>query len=125
MKQPAMTKTLMPALISLAMTMSALADGRPNVLFCFSDDWGRYASIYRDPAKPGMNDIIETPALDDIGRRGVVFNNAFVSAPSCTPSRAALLTRRLPIRSGMCSSKRRVLFPDSDGGIQYFLCWYR
>ena len=25
---------------------------RPNILFCFSDDWGRYASIYRDPNRP-------------------------------------------------------------------------
>ena len=58
----------------------------------FSDDWGRYASLYRDPAKPGMNDVIDTPALDAIGRSGVVFNNAFVSAPSCTPSRAAVVT---------------------------------
>ena len=70
----------------------ASASDRPNVLFCFSDDWGRYASIYRDPAKPGMNDTIETPALDAIGSSGVVFNNAFVNAPSCTPSRAAVVT---------------------------------
>ena len=80
------------AFIGLATTMSARADERPNVLFCFSDDWGRYASIYRDPARPGMNDVIDTPALDSIGRSGVVFNNAFVSAPSCTPSRAAVVT---------------------------------
>ena len=88
-----MTKaTLILALISLAMTMSATADERPNVLFCFSDDWGRYASIYRDPERPGLNDLISTPALDAIGRGGVVFDNAFVSAPSCTPSRAAVVT---------------------------------
>jgi N-sulfoglucosamine sulfohydrolase len=68
------------------------AEKRPNVLFCFSDDWGRYASIYRDAQKPGVNDVIHTPALDAIGRSGVVFNNAFVSAPSCTPSRAAVAT---------------------------------
>jgi len=67
-------------------------DERPNVLFCFADDWGRYASIYRDPARPGLNDVIHTPALDAIGRHGVVFENAFVSAPSCTPSRAAVVT---------------------------------
>lgn len=79
-------------LFSLVVTTLATAEERPNVLFCFSDDWGRYASIYQDPAKPGMNDIIATPTLDEIGRQGVVFNNAFVSAPSCTPSRAAVVT---------------------------------
>lgn len=84
--------SLMSTVISLTMSMSALADERPNVLFCFSDDWGRYAGIYRDPEKPGLNDVIDTPALDAVGRSGVVFNNAFVSAPSCTPSRAAVVT---------------------------------
>ena len=74
------------------MTMFALADERPNVLFCFSVDWGRYASIYRDSERPGLSDVINTPALDAIGERGVVFDNAFVSAPSCTPSRAAVVT---------------------------------
>ncbi|MHC4880375.1 MAG: sulfatase-like hydrolase/transferase [Planctomycetota bacterium] len=92
-----MTKQfLMSGLISLSMAVtmsaSALPDERPNVLFCFADDWGRYASIYRDPARPGLNDMIDTPALDGIGRSGVVFKNAFVSAPSCTPSRAAVAT---------------------------------
>lgn len=79
-------------LMTFLLPGSALADERPNVLFCFSDDWGRYASIYRDPAKPGLNDVIDTPTLDAIGQSGVVFNNAFVSAPSCTPSRAAVVT---------------------------------
>lgn len=81
------------SLVTCALEVNrAKAGERPNILFCFSDDWGRYASIYRDPARPGMNDVITTPALDAIGRSGVVFNNAFVSAPSCTPSRAAVVT---------------------------------
>jgi uncharacterized sulfatase len=87
-----MNRILLSTLFGLSLMASVQADDRPNVLFCFSDDWGRYASIYRDPAKPGMNNVIETPALDKIGHRGVVFNNAFVSAPSCTPSRAAVVT---------------------------------
>ena len=83
---------LISIVLGLSLATSAQADERPNVLFCFSDDWGRYASIYRDPERPGLNDVIDTPALDAIGRSGVVFNNAFVSAPSCTPSRAAVVT---------------------------------
>ncbi|WP_197441462.1 sulfatase family protein [Thalassoglobus neptunius] len=80
------------ALIGLSFAVSAMGNDRPNILFCFSDDWGRYASIYRNSERPGLNDVIDTPALDAIGRSGVVFNNAFVSAPSCTPSRAAVAT---------------------------------
>jgi N-sulfoglucosamine sulfohydrolase len=79
-------------LLVLALMNSASADQRPNILFCFSDDWGRYASIYRDPEQPGLNDVIDTPTLDAIGRSGVVFNNAFVPAPSCKPCRASVTT---------------------------------
>ena len=66
-------KTLLSTLITLVMTTSVWADERPNILFCFSDDWGRYASIYRNPERPGLNDAIDTPALDSIGKSGVVF----------------------------------------------------
>lgn len=78
--------------MALLIASPASAADRPNILFCFSDDWGRYASIYRDPNRPGLNDVIETPALDRIGRMGVVFEHAFVSAPSCKPCRASVTT---------------------------------
>ena len=80
------------SLIVLLTTSFAPAEERPNILFCFSDDWGRYASLYRDPERPGLNDVIETPTLDAIGRSGVVFNHAFVSAPTCKPCRASVTT---------------------------------
>lgn len=70
------------------------AERRPNILFFFADDWGRYASIYADADKPSLNDVISTPNIDRIGREGVVFENAFVPVASCGPCRAALATGR-------------------------------
>ncbi|MEI6176776.1 MAG: sulfatase [Verrucomicrobiota bacterium] len=76
------------------------ADSRPNILLLFADDLGRYASAYADPAAPSPNDIIKTPAFDRVAREGALFQNAFVSVPSCTPSRAALNTGRHFFRNG-------------------------
>ncbi len=65
---------------------------RPNVLLFIGDDWWRTASAYRDPRRASINDVIRTPAIDRVAHEGVLFTNAFVSAPSCTPSRAAMAT---------------------------------
>ena len=70
------------------------SEDRPNILFFFADDWGRYASIYSDANNPSLNDLISTPNIDRIGREGVVFDNAFVPVSSCTPCRASLATGR-------------------------------
>jgi len=60
--------------------------GRPNILLAIADDWGwPHAGIAGDT-------IVRTPAFDRLAREGVLFSHAFVSAPSCSPSRAALLT---------------------------------
>jgi arylsulfatase A len=60
---------------------------------------------------------IKTPNLDRMAYEGQKWTQFYVGKSVCTPSRAALLTGRLPIRSGMSSDKRRVLFPDSNGGL--------
>ena len=74
---------------------------RPNILFCFADDWGRYASIYATLEKnPSLNQIVKTPNIDRVARAGVVFRRAFVNAPSCTPCRSALLSGRYFFNTG-------------------------
>ncbi|MBT4867703.1 MAG: sulfatase [Planctomycetaceae bacterium] len=83
----------------------------PNVVVIYADDLG-----YGDLGCFG-HPTIRTPNLDRMAAEGMRFTQFYSAAPVCTPSRAALLTGRLPIRSGMCSDRRRVLFPNSGGGI--------
>ena len=83
----------------------------PNFIVIFADDLG-----YGDLGVFG-HPTIKTPNLDKMAYEGQKWTSFYVAAPVCTPSRAGLLTGRLPIRSGMCSDKRRVLFPDSNGGL--------
>ena len=61
---------------------------RPNILLAIADDQSYpYASAYGTPG-------IATPAFDRVASSGLLFHNAFVAAPQCSPSRAAILTGR-------------------------------
>lgn len=79
----------------------ASAANRPNLLFCFADDWGRYAGIYSTvETRPSINQVLKTPNLDRAARQGVLFKNAFVTSPSCTPCRSSLLSGQYFFRTG-------------------------
>jgi arylsulfatase A-like enzyme len=79
----------------LAAGAGPAAEPPPNVLFCFADDWGRYAGAYAAHEKrPSPNQVVKTPNIDAVAARGAIFRNAFVNAPSCTPCRSALLSGR-------------------------------
>ncbi|MEM1121005.1 MAG: sulfatase, partial [Bacteroidota bacterium] len=83
-----------------------------NFVVLFADDLG-YGDlgIYGHPT-------IQTPNLDRMAMEGQKWTNFYVGASVCTPSRAALLTGRLPIRSGMAgAAPLRVLFPNSERGL--------
>lgn len=86
-------------------------DKQPNFVMIFADDLG-----YGDLSCFG-HPSIRTPNLDRMASEGMRFTQFYSASPVCTPSRAALMTGRLPVRSGMCSDKRRVLFPDSASGL--------
>lgn len=58
----------------------------PNILFAIADDQSfPYASAYGTKG-------VHTPAFDEVAKKGILFTNAFVGAPQCSPSRAAILT---------------------------------
>jgi arylsulfatase A-like enzyme len=102
----------LPVLLLLALLTSlpAFAAAQPNIIVLFADDLG-YGDLgcYGSP-------VIRTPNLDRMAAEGLRFTDFYSAAEVCTPSRAALLTGRLPIRSGMCGD-RRVLFANSEGGL--------
>jgi N-sulfoglucosamine sulfohydrolase len=85
----------------LSMAEAEAVKPRPNILFCFADDMGRYASIYSKlEGQGGISDLVKTPNLDRVAREGVLFKNAHVCAPSCTPCRSALLSGQYFWRTG-------------------------
>ena len=79
----------------------------PNIILVVADDlgWGDVGA-YGHPT-------IRTPHLDRLAVEGQKWTTFYSGAPYCTPSRAGLLTGRLPVRSGMASETRTVLFADS------------
>ena len=89
---------------------SGLKKKPPNFIIIFADDLG-----YGDLGSYG-HPTIKTPNLDKMASEGVRFTQFYVGSSICTPSRAALLTGKLPIRTGMYGN-RSVLFPDNAGGL--------
>lgn len=82
-------------------TAQSQAVKRPNILFLFADDWGRHASAYAKSDGAGtMNDVVSTPNFDKLAASGVLFQNAYVNAPSCTPCRSSILSGQHFWRTG-------------------------
>src|SRR6188768_2506521 len=110
-------KTFLLVLSSLAVLHSSFAavPAKPNIVFAFADDWGRFASAYAKLDGPGgINDVLRTPNFDRVAREGVVFRRAFVSAPSCTPCRSALLSGQHFWRTGRGAILRGSVWDGSN-----------
>ncbi len=83
----------------------------PNIVILFADDLG-----YGDLGSFG-HPTIRTPHLDQMAREGLRMTDFYVAAPVCSPSRGALLTGRLPVRTGLYGERIGVYFPDDPGGL--------
>ena len=100
-----------PLLFALVFVTLCQAARSPNIVVIYADDLG-YGDLgcYGHPA-------IRTPNLDRMAAEGMRFTEFYSAAEVCTPSRAALLTGRYPIRSGMSHDRFRVLRRNSKGGL--------
>ena len=68
---------------------------KPNILFILTDQQRR------DSLAAYGNDWIEAPNIDGLARRSIVFDNAYVTQPVCTPSRASIMTGMYPQSTGL------------------------
>ena len=90
----------------MTLSLSAIAQERPNIVFIFSDDHAiRAVSAYGDS-------LVETPNIDRIADAGVRFDRAYVGNAICGPSRATTLTGLHSHANGFYSNEWS---PDFDG----------
>lgn len=95
-----------PAILPAQTTSQIPEETRPNILFAIADDWGwPHAGAYQDP-------VVQTPTFDRLAKEGLLCHQAFVSAPSCTPSRGAILSGRFHWQLGP-SANLYGPFPDA------------
>jgi arylsulfatase A-like enzyme len=99
------SKLLVIAAVALASIVTP-AIARPNILFMISDDisWA-HAGAYGDK-------VVKTPAFDRVAANDVLFTHAFCPAPTCSPSRAAILTGQNVWRLGEAANLRGTLHKD-------------
>lgn len=107
----------MSILIVILLVIAAAAPARaqtnppPNVIVILADDLG-----YGDLSSYG-NPNIRTPNLDRMASEGQRWTSFYAGAPVCSPSRAALLTGRLPVRVGVYRRENPDIGPRGAPGV--------
>ena len=103
------------AVFALGITLCAdpKTSDKPNILVVFADDWGKYAGAYSERTPNTPNNVVQTPHFDRIAREGILFHNAFVPAPSCTPCRSSLLSGQYFWRTGRGAILQGAVWDDS------------
>ena len=87
--------TIVSIVLSSLFCISASADRLPNVVFILADDLG-----VNDISLHGSQ-FHETPNIDALAERGMMFNQAYAANPLCSPTRASIMTGLAPSRIGI------------------------
>lgn len=110
----AVGRSMQAAMLTMVLLIGAAsADERPNIVFAFADDWGRYAGAYAEIEPGGPSDIVKTPNFDRLATEGVLFTQAYVNAPSCTPCRSSLLSGQYFWRTGRAAILQGAIWDDA------------
>ena len=96
---------------------AATKTGKPNIMWILSEDASCHISCYGETA-------IETHNIDKLAKDGVRFENAFVTAPVCSPSRSALVTGMF--QNTICAHNHRSqVFAGKGGGNKDYFASFR
>jgi len=107
-------------IIIIALGNYSYAVSKPNIIIILADDLG-----YADLGVHGCKDI-HTPHIDSIAKNGIRCTNGYASSPTCSPSRAGLLTGRYQQRFGhefnpVVAENNSPLFSAQDGTLPRML----
>jgi len=91
-----MKKYLILLCLSTSLLALAAETRRPNIVLILADDLG-----WSDTTLFGMTKLYETPHIERLARRGMLFNNAYAASPICSPTRASIMTGLEPARLGL------------------------
>ncbi len=95
---------------------SATTKGKPNILWIFIENASCHISCYGEKA-------IQTPNIDALAAEGVRFENAFVTAPVCSPSRSALVTGMYQTTSASHNHRSQVDTGKGGGNKDYYFSY--
>ena len=91
-------------LVKGEVSLAGKTDTRPNVVFILADDLG-----WSDTTLYGTTRFYETPNIERLARRGMLFSNAYTAHPLCSPTRCSIMTGLDPARTGFTSAAGHVL----------------
>ena len=97
-----MKKSILPTLVLTLFAATAFAEKPPNILLILTDDlgWSQLSAPMDPRLKTSMSSYLETPNINQLATEGLSLMRMYTE-PSCTPTRAALLTGRHPVRTGI------------------------
>jgi arylsulfatase A-like enzyme len=91
-----LTSLLFASLSPLHSAEDPATEGLPNIVFILADDLG-----WSDTTLYGNTRYYETPNVERLAKRGMVFTRAYSASPLCSPTRSAILTGLSPARTGI------------------------
>src|SRR6056297_3656723 len=92
---------------------TATKDGQPNILWIFIEDASPHISCYGEEA-------IKTPTIDALAESGILFENAYVTCPVCSPSRSALITGMYQTTVGAHNHRSQRNIGKGGGNTEYY-----